>query len=43
MCAALQDDDAGGDDDDGFFGADDVGEQEYVEVSSSDIFNRPGV
>ena len=38
----LGDDDEDGDDGDGFFGADDVGEQEYVELSSADIFNRPG-
>ncbi|GAX77249.1 hypothetical protein CEUSTIGMA_g4695.t1 [Chlamydomonas eustigma] len=31
-----------GGDDDGFFGSDDVGEQEYLEISSSDVFNRPG-
>ena len=47
--AAARAGDAGGlgdDDDDndgdGFFGTDDVGEQEYVELSSADIFNRPG-
>ena len=45
--AAARAGDAGGlgddgDDGDGFFGADDVGEQEYVELSSADIFNRPG-
>ena len=38
----LGDDDDDGDDGDGFFGADDVGEQEYVELSSADVFNRPG-
>ena len=45
--AAARAGDAGGlgddgDDGDGFFGADDVGEQEYVELSSADVFNRPG-
>ena len=45
--AAARAGDAGGlgddgDDGDGFFGADDVGQQEYVELSSADVFNRPG-
>jgi hypothetical protein len=31
-----------GGEDDGFFGSDDVGEQEYMEISSADVFNRPG-
>lgn len=39
---AAQNEDEMDDDDDGFFGSDEVGEQEYVEISSSDVFNRPG-
>ncbi len=30
------------DEDEGFFGSEDIGEQEYVEISSADVFNRPG-